>query len=70
MNKTIETNWAEVTKDEFYRGIGQQNVHPDPQGKWPYTSLFMTPNREVRGKVVGFLPVGSALAQYRYFLPQ
>lgn len=61
----------EVTKDQFYQSIGNQNVTPYPQqGPWPYTSLFKTPSGEVRGKVVGFVPEGAALEQKRYYLPE
>ena len=62
--------WREVSEAEFYRVIGPQNVHPSPQGKWPYTSLFQTPNREVRGKTVGYLPEGSGLEETQYLLPK
>ena len=61
--------WNEVPKDGFYRGIGKQNVHPHPVGSWPYTSEFKTPSGEVRGKVEGYLPAGSALPKNRYYLP-
>lgn len=66
-----ETNgWREVTKDEFYRVIGSQNVSASiVNDRWPYTSLFMTPDRQVRGKSVGYLPEGSALEAKRYYLP-
>jgi hypothetical protein len=61
--------WVETSKDEFYSIIGPLNVSPTPMGKWPYTSLYKTPGGEVRGKVVGYLPEGSALASKRYFVP-
>lgn len=59
----------EVTKDEFYRVIGPQNVTPYPTGDWPYLSLFKTPSGEVRGKTEAFIPEGQALEQKRYWLP-
>lgn len=62
--------WREVSKDEFYRVIGPQDVSPSiVSDKWPYTSDFVTPNRQVRGKCVGYLPEGSALASKKYYLP-
>lgn len=70
-NATVNTlaDWVETSKDEFYRIIGPQNVSPDPQGRWPYTSVYKTPNGDVRGKVVGFIPDGTALASKRYYVP-
>ena len=61
-------HWREVSKDNFYRAMNQ-NVHPQIIGNFPYTSLFKTPLGEVRGKVVGYFPEGSALAENRYYLP-
>ena len=62
------TQFREVSKDEFHAAIGGQNVHPQIVGKWPYTSLFKTPYGEVWGKIVGYLPEGSALSKNRYYL--
>jgi hypothetical protein len=61
--------WQEVSQQDFYRGIGPQNVHPLIVGPWPYTSLFRAPSGEVRGKVVDFLPEDSSLTESRYYLP-
>jgi hypothetical protein len=61
--------WAEVSKDEFFQVIGPQNVHPQPVGVWPYSSLFKTPLGEVRGKIVGYLPEDSGYPEDRYYLP-
>ena len=63
--------WNEVSKDKFYRGIGRQNVHPTiVNDRWPYTSEFKTPSGEVRGRIEGYLPAGSALSKNRYYLPE
>lgn len=62
-------SWREVSKNEFFKVIGPQNVTPYPEGNWPYTSHFKTPSGIVRGKIVNFLPEGSALTQSRYLLP-
>lgn len=75
-NKTHEEEvelgsaWREVSKDEFYRVIGQQDVSASiVNSKWPYTMEFVTPDRKVRGKRVGYLPEGSALEAKKYYLP-
>lgn len=62
--------WRKVSKEEFYRVIGQQDVSASiVNGKWTYTMEFMTPDRQVRGKSVGYLPEGSALESKKYYLP-
>jgi hypothetical protein len=43
----------EVTRDEFYAVIMPLNVHPVPEGRYPYTSNFKTPDGRIIGKVVG-----------------
>jgi hypothetical protein len=63
------SEWEEVTKEAFFRGIGRQDVTPYPVGPWPYTSLFKTPHGEVRGKIVDYIPEDSGLTESRYFLP-
>ena len=43
----------EVTKEEFFKVIGSQDVHPQPQAEDRYrTSLFKTANGTVKGKLV------------------
>ena len=44
----------EVTKEEFYKAIydGKLDVHPYPEGDFPYTSEFRFKNRNVWGKAV------------------
>lgn len=62
--------WREVSKEEFFRVIGPQDVSPSiVSGKWPYTSNFVTRNRQVRGKCVGYLPEGSVFESKKYYLP-
>lgn len=41
--------YVQVTKEEFYKAVGPVNCHPQPVGKYPYTSQFKTPS----GIVVG-----------------
>lgn len=70
MNSTINpVSYREVTKDEFYKAIGNQDVSPTPVGSWPYTSLFKTRAGQVVGKVEQYLPEGSGLTNSRYWLP-
>jgi hypothetical protein len=64
----------QVTKDEFYRVIGPQNVHPQIQNsKWPYTSLWKLQGsyasaNVVVGKTVDGVPEGKAFAITEYYL--
>ena len=58
-----------VSKEEFYKAIGTQNVSPRVIGTWPYTSLFVTPNGSERGRVVDFMPRVNGKPQTKYFLP-
>jgi len=62
--------WTEVAQEEFYKVIGGLDVHPVPTGPWPYTSLFKTPSRFVRGKAELYYPEGSGLTATRYWLPK
>ena len=62
--------FVEVSKSDFYAAIGPQNVTVSiVPGPYSYTSEFITPAREVRGRKVGCMPEGEGLAKYRYFLP-
>lgn len=65
----MNTITREVSKDEFYSAMNR-NVHPHPVGSYPYTSLFKTPDGEVVGKAVSYIPKGSALTSTRYYLPK
>jgi hypothetical protein len=49
--KTMNTEWKEVAKEDFFRAIGPQDVHPHLIGKWPYVSLFQTRDRMPKGKI-------------------
>jgi hypothetical protein len=43
-----------VSRNEFYERCGPLNVHPSIiTDKWPYTSIWKLPNRDVFGKSVG-----------------
>lgn len=61
--------WREVSKEDFYAEIGPQNVSPTADGKWPYTSRFVTPRGDVRGICEDYLTEGYGLTESRYFLP-
>ena len=61
--------WREVTKEEFYSVIGPQNVHPRVEGKFPYTSTFVTQSGYERGKAIDYIQVGRAIIETRYLLP-
>ena len=61
--------WKEVTRDEFFRVIGPQDVSPVAVGRWPYTSEWKTRNLRVIGKTVEYLPEGEGLTKTRYLLP-
>jgi len=59
----------EVTKEEFYGAIGKLNCIPDPQGKYPYTSVYKTPDGKEVGRVVKTLENGQYPPKSTYFLP-
>lgn len=64
-------NWKEVTKDEFYKAIGNQDVHPTIiNSRWPYTSHFKTRAGRIVGAIESYLPEGSGLEKSRYLLPK
>lgn len=64
----------QVTKDEFFRVIysGGLNVHPTPEGNYPYTSVWKYLSHgnygQVFGKSVGVIPEDKALAITEYYL--
>ncbi len=68
MNKTVGPHWHEVSKDEFFRRIGDMDVTPYPIGDWPYTSNWKTRMGDVVAKTVDYLPEGSALPKTRYIV--
>jgi hypothetical protein len=39
----------EVSKERFFDAIGRLDVHPTPQGSWPYLSEWKTPSGQIRG---------------------
>lgn len=58
--------WKEVSEAEFYKEIGPQNVHPRiVNNSYPYTSVFVTPGGQERGKAIG----GETGTTRRYMLP-
>lgn len=42
----------QVDKTEFWCAVGPQDCHPKIMGKYPYTSLFLTPDGTLVGKIV------------------
>ena len=64
----LKSTWLEISKEDFYASIGRLDVHPSLQpGGYPYTALWLTPTREVRGKSVEHVIAG--IHGTRYFLP-
>tara|TARA_B100002049_G_scaffold93692_1_gene69268 strand:- start:1319 stop:1537 length:219 start_codon:yes stop_codon:yes gene_type:complete len=61
----MSDQWREVTKDEFYREIGPQNVTPYPTGNFPYVSLYKLPDGRVCGKAVD----GKRHGDTKFYLP-
>jgi hypothetical protein len=60
---------VKVTKDEFFKTIGPQNVHPQiMNSKWPYTRDFKTPLGEWRGRIIDFEVEGDTIGS-EYYLP-
>lgn len=62
----------QVTKDRFYEVMMPCNVHPSPQGKWPYTTDWKTPSGAIIGRVIGSVPSPERPwpPRYEYFLPE
>ena len=63
-----------VTQQEFYLAIGNKNVHPQIQGKYPYTSLWKGLEYQTRdtvyGKTVDVFKNGvNGLTETEYWLP-
>lgn len=46
---TIPNGFREVTREEFFRTVGQENVTPVPCGRYPYYNEWCTPDGYVRG---------------------
>lgn len=59
----------EVSKEEFFATIGPRNVHPEIVGnKYPYTSVYRSPDRVVHGKVTETLVNGKYPPKFTYFI--
>lgn len=43
------SNAKEISKELFFRTVGKLDVHPTPQGNWPYLSEWKTPAGFIRG---------------------
>jgi len=51
--------WREVTKAEFFKVVGPKDVMPSIQpGGYPYTSIWLTPQRQAVGKSIGRMEGG------------
>jgi hypothetical protein len=57
--------WREVSREEFWRVIGPQNVHPEIVGAYPYASIFRDWRRQAHGKIQD-----SGTDDSKYFLPE
>lgn len=55
----------EVTREEFHQKVLTRDVHPTPEGQYPYLSTFKTP----AGFVAGWIQNGDHTKESRYFLP-
>lgn len=63
-----------VTQDEFFKAIGNKNVHPKIQGSYPYTSIWRgldyATMDTVYGKTVDVYKNGvNGLTEKEYWLP-
>jgi len=45
----IANGFRAVTREEFFRTVGQENVTPVPCGRYPYYNEWRTPAGYVRG---------------------
>jgi hypothetical protein len=60
--------WREVTKAEFFKVVGSKDVMPSIQpGDYPYTSIWLTPQRQAVGKSVGRMKGG--VEKKSWYLP-
>lgn len=60
-----------VTRDAFFAVIKPLDVHPSPQGKYPYTCLWKSRAGYVRGKTVDYYTQGeNGLTSTLYCLPK
>ena len=60
----------QVTEEQFYGIIYSQgfNVHPTPEGKWPYTSIFNFPSGKEFGRHMEELTDGHHPVKSTYFI--
>jgi len=58
----------EVTRDQFFAGIGNSDCHPSPKGNFPYTSYWKTRG----GHLIGISTCEDMRTQTpaRYYLPE
>ncbi len=73
------TDNRQVSQEEFYAAMGPLNVHPRievrsvvtpifPDGRTLYDSVFETPGRLERGRIIENLADDSALPTHTYYL--
>lgn len=60
----------EVSRDEFFATVAARDVHPTPEGKYPYTSYWRGRAGRVYGVSANYLPEGSGLEETRYYVAQ
>ncbi len=61
----------EVTQQEFFAAIGRIDCHPRPEGNYPYTSIFLTPNRVEVGRIINTIdPARPYPPKSAYMLPE
>ena len=59
----------QVTKEDFFKVIGPINCVPCPEGKYPYTAIYKTPEGKEVGRKVETLVDGKYPPVKTYFLP-
>lgn len=71
MSQSENSEWREVSQNEFYAHIGPLDGHPHIQpGQYPYTQHMLTRDRRCVGKRVVYYPDGSRIAAHRFYLPK
>lgn len=60
----------EVTESEFWAEVKQRDCCPRPVGRWPYTSVFLTPDMVEVGRIVETLVADAYPIDQQYFLTE
>ena len=65
----MDKHWKQVTKKVFFESVGRRNVHPTPEGAYPYTTLWKTPDGHEVGKSEDYHPKGNnGVIASRYYV--